>query len=108
MAGRGQQIGNAVAHESAADDSDLLFLRCRHFFLDARGEPRFAPHVVSQRSKWPIHTGEMVMPALLWVAFWSSMMAAATCLGESPHPIHAETARDGNRGGNKGGNRHGK
>jgi hypothetical protein len=50
----------------------------------------------------------MVMPALLWVAFWSSMMAAATCLGESPHPIHAETARDGNRGGNKGGNRHGK
>jgi len=22
------------------------------------------------------------MPALLWVAFWSSLMAAATCFGE--------------------------
>jgi hypothetical protein len=29
----------------------------------------------------------MVMPALLWVAFWSSMMAAAACLGEMPKPI---------------------
>jgi hypothetical protein len=28
--------------------------------------------------------GEMVMPALLWVAFWSSMMATAACLGEAP------------------------
>jgi hypothetical protein len=26
----------------------------------------------------------MVMPALLWVAFWSSMMATAACLGETP------------------------
>jgi hypothetical protein len=26
----------------------------------------------------------MVMPALLWVAFWSSMMATAACLGEAP------------------------
>jgi len=33
---------------------------------------------------WPIHRGEMVMPALLWVAFWSSMMATAACLGEAP------------------------
>jgi hypothetical protein len=47
----------------------------------------------------------MVMPALLWVAFWSSMMAAATCFGESPHPIHAETARDDNKHGSKDGNR---
>jgi hypothetical protein len=31
--------------------------------------------------------GEMVMPALLWVAFWSSMMATAACLGEMPKPI---------------------
>jgi hypothetical protein len=30
------------------------------------------------------------MPALLWVAFWSSMMAAATCFGEVPRPIRAE------------------
>jgi hypothetical protein len=29
----------------------------------------------------------MVMPALLWVAFWSSMMATAACLGEMPKPI---------------------
>jgi len=28
----------------------------------------------------------MVMPALLWVVFWSSMMASAACLGESPKP----------------------
>ncbi len=25
---------------------------------------------------------EKVMPALLWVAFWSSLMATAACLGE--------------------------
>jgi hypothetical protein len=29
----------------------------------------------------------MVMPALLWVAFWSSMMATAAVLGEMPKPI---------------------
>jgi hypothetical protein len=29
----------------------------------------------------------MVMPALLWVAFWSSMMATAACFGEPPKPI---------------------
>jgi hypothetical protein len=29
----------------------------------------------------------MVMPALLWVAFWSSMMATtAACFGEAPQP----------------------
>ena len=26
------------------------------------------------------------MPALLWVVFWSSMMASAACLGELPKP----------------------
>jgi hypothetical protein len=26
----------------------------------------------------------MVMPALLWVVFWSSMMASAACLGKLP------------------------
>jgi hypothetical protein len=30
----------------------------------------------------PIHRGELVMPTLLWVAFWSSMMGAAACWGE--------------------------
>ncbi len=26
------------------------------------------------------------MPALLWVVFWSSMMASAACLGDAPEP----------------------
>jgi hypothetical protein len=34
----------------------------------------------------PIHRGEMVMPVLLWVVFWSSMMASAACFGELPEP----------------------
>jgi hypothetical protein len=30
----------------------------------------------------------MVMPVMLWVAFWSSMMATtAACFGEAPRPI---------------------
>jgi hypothetical protein len=33
-----------------------------------------------------IRRGGMVMPALLWVVFWSSMMASAACLGELPEP----------------------
>jgi hypothetical protein len=28
----------------------------------------------------------MVMPALLWVAFWSSMMATAACFAEASQP----------------------
>jgi hypothetical protein len=27
------------------------------------------------------------MPALLWVAFWSSVMAAAACFGEIPRAV---------------------
>jgi hypothetical protein len=34
----------------------------------------------------PIRRGGMVMPALLWVVFWSSMMASAACFGELPVP----------------------
>jgi hypothetical protein len=34
----------------------------------------------------PIHRGGMVMPVLLWVVFWSSMMASAACFGELPEP----------------------
>jgi hypothetical protein len=30
---------------------------------------------------------EMVMPALLWVAFWSSLMATATCFGEMSRAV---------------------
>jgi hypothetical protein len=34
----------------------------------------------------PSREGGTVMPALLWVVFWSSMMAGAACLGELPDP----------------------
>jgi hypothetical protein len=34
----------------------------------------------------PIRRGGMIMPALLWVVFWSSMMASAACFGELPKP----------------------
>jgi hypothetical protein len=30
---------------------------------------------------------EKVMPALLWVAFWSSLMATAACFGEMSRAI---------------------
>ena len=30
---------------------------------------------------------EKVMPALLWVAFWSSLMATAACLGEMSRAV---------------------
>ena len=28
------------------------------------------------------------MPALLWVAFWSSLMGSAACWGETRRPVH--------------------
>jgi len=28
----------------------------------------------------------MIMPALLWVAFWSLMMGGTACFGETPRP----------------------
>jgi hypothetical protein len=34
----------------------------------------------------PIRRRGMIMPALLWVVFWSSMMASAACFGELPKP----------------------
>jgi hypothetical protein len=30
---------------------------------------------------------ETVMPALLWVAFWSSLMATAACFGEMSRAV---------------------
>jgi hypothetical protein len=42
-----------------------------------------------------IHRREMVMPALLWVVFWSSMMASAACLGELPKPAAAKDSETG-------------
>jgi hypothetical protein len=35
---------------------------------------------------WPVRKGEMVIPALLWVTFWSSLMAAATCFADVARP----------------------
>jgi len=32
----------------------------------------------------------MVMPILLWVAFWSSLMAGATCFDDVMRPIPVE------------------
>ena len=37
---------------------------------------------------------EKVMPALLWVAFWSSLMATAACFGEMSRDIPLDK-RDG-------------
>jgi hypothetical protein len=37
---------------------------------------------------------EKVMPALLWIAFWSSLMATATCLGEMSRAVSLDK-RDG-------------
>jgi hypothetical protein len=45
----------------------------------------------------PIRRGGMVMPALLWVVFWSSMMASAACFGELPEPT--TTPKDSEAGG---------
>jgi hypothetical protein len=45
----------------------------------------------------PSRKGGTVMPALLWVLFWSSMMASAECLGELPDraaPKDGEAAED--------------
>jgi hypothetical protein len=36
----------------------------------------------------------MIMPALLWVAFWSSLMATAACFGETPAPVDPPKQRD--------------
>jgi hypothetical protein len=36
---------------------------------------------------------KMVMPALLWVAFWSLMMGGTAWLGEAPRPAPAPAAR---------------
>jgi hypothetical protein len=37
---------------------------------------------------------EKVMPALLWVAFWSSLMATAACFGEMSRAVSLDE-RDG-------------
>jgi hypothetical protein len=37
---------------------------------------------------------EMVMPALLWVAFWSSLMATAACFGEMSRAVSVDKRND--------------
>jgi len=34
------------------------------------------------------------MPALLWVAFWSSMMGAAACWDDARRPIRKDPVRE--------------
>jgi hypothetical protein len=33
------------------------------------------------------------MPALLWVAFWSSIMATASCWGEIARPVRVKAPK---------------
>jgi hypothetical protein len=37
---------------------------------------------------------ETVMPALLWVAFWSSLMATAACFGEMSRDLSVDKRND--------------
>jgi hypothetical protein len=38
---------------------------------------------------------EKVMPALLWVAFWSSLMATAVCFGEMSRAVSPDKREGG-------------
>ena len=38
---------------------------------------------------------EMVMPALLWVAFWSSLMASAACFGQMSRAVSVDKRNAG-------------
>jgi hypothetical protein len=90
-----------VAHQTAADDADFLLFLLAHIVLTPLCFKELhcsknvipSPVLIDQFIK-----GEMVMPALLWVAFWSSMMATAACFGEMPKPI-APKKDDPSRGG---------
>jgi hypothetical protein len=37
----------------------------------------------------------MVMPALLWVVFWSSLIASATCFGEMSRAVSLDKRNSG-------------
>ncbi|MFY9770658.1 MAG: hypothetical protein WBG18_16400 [Xanthobacteraceae bacterium] len=41
---------------------------------------------------------EKVMPALLWVAFWSSLMATAACFGEMSRAVSLDKREGGSSG----------
>jgi hypothetical protein len=76
-----------MAHQAAADDTYFLFLVITHVCLDKLPELRGRSNVYfAVFANGRIHRGEMVMPALLWVAFWSSMMATAACFAEASQP----------------------
>jgi hypothetical protein len=37
----------------------------------------------------PSREGETIMPMLLWVTFWSSLLASAACFGDVARPASA-------------------
>jgi hypothetical protein len=39
----------------------------------------------------------MVMPALVWIAFWSCLMGGAACWGEQPQPLGENEKSSNNR-----------
>jgi len=41
---------------------------------------------------------EKVMPALLWVTFWSSLMATAACFGEMSRAVSLDKREGGGSG----------
>ncbi len=110
MSRRGQQIGDAMTHQAAADHADFLFVHVR-LSMSACAcltvcmsiclwppEAHFwnvrATQTLNNRTPnyWPIYIRRMVMPALMWVAFWSCMMGSAACWGEQPHSIRKKSS----------------
>jgi hypothetical protein len=58
---------------------------------------RSAASTLNERiQRRPICKGTIVMPALLWVVFWSSLMGGAACFGADlkPVPVKAPKKRD--------------
>jgi hypothetical protein len=79
-----------MAHQAAADHADFLLFLLALVALTpvCFKEPRCSINVISSPGLIDQSIKvEMIMPALLWVAFWSSMMATAASLGEMPKPI---------------------
>src|SRR6516162_7721176 len=84
MPRRGEQISDAVAHQPTADDADFLPHRFAHVFprTNKTGTATMLKRLNGKLQLTHSAEEETVMPALLWVAFWSSLMATAACFGE--------------------------
>src|SRR5262249_29396254 len=89
MAGRREQIGNAVAHQPAATDSNFyLFghfnprLRLSEALGTALRHGRLYSGQQTRPARTEVGIRRNVMPMLLWVAIWSSMLGTASCWGE--------------------------